>query len=200
MRILSTFLILLITFLILIAVPNTTLSKEITLYSFEKDPQGWEIPDWAIGKKDNASEGIGISEFQASSGKYALELGVNFRVSEGWQGAYVERVVDVTDWGLYKYLSVDIFLPKDAPHGLRARIVLTAGEDWKWTEMNKSIPLAPGEWTVLKVDLTAESLNWRRFVTDSFRADVKKIGIRLESNGNVAYKGPVYIDNVRLLD
>lgn len=200
MKILSIFLIILVTALSLTAIPDSALSKEITLYSFEKDPQGWEIPDWAMGKKDNASDGIGISEFQASSGKYALELSVNFRLSEAWQGAYVERVTDVTDWGLFKYISIDVFLPKDAPRGLRARIVLTVGEDWKWTEMNKSIPLAPGEWTVLKADLTGDSLSWRRFITDSFRADVKKIGVRVESNGAVVYKGPVYIDNVRLLD
>jgi hypothetical protein len=66
--------------------------------------------------------------------------------------------------------------------------------------MNKTIPLTPGEWTVVKADLMPESRDWRRFITDDFRADVRKIGIRIESNGKVSYKGPIYIDNVRLSD
>ncbi|MFA6079129.1 MAG: hypothetical protein WC779_05225 [Candidatus Omnitrophota bacterium] len=180
--------------------PNLSFSREILLFSFEKDPQGWEVPDWAIGKKDHVVQEIGISEFQASAGKYALEASVDFPNEPGWKGAYVERVVDVTDWSPFKYLTADVFLPKEAPRGLRARIILTVGDEWKWTEMNKSIMLTPGEWTVLKVDLSADSLNWKSFITDSFRSDVKKIGIRVESNGNVQYKGPIYIDNIRLSD
>ena len=60
--------------------------------------------------------------------------------------------------------------------------------------------LAPGEWTVISVDLTPESMNWRKFITDEFRSDVRKLGVRIESNGKIAYKGPVYIDNVKLSD
>jgi hypothetical protein len=200
MRILNIFLILLATIAALIVMPNLSFSREILLFSFEKDPQGWEVPDWAIGKKDHVVQEIGISEFQASAGKYALEASVDFPNEPGWKGAYVERVVDVTDWSPFKYLTADVFLPKEAPRGLRARIILTVGDEWKWTEMNKSIMLTPGEWTVLKVDLSADSLNWKSFITDSFRSDVKKIGIRVESNGNVQYKGPIYIDNIRLSD
>jgi len=106
----------------------------------------------------------------------------------------------VTDWSPFRYLVVDIFLPKDAPHGLRARIILTVGEEWKWTEMNKSIPLTPGEWSIIKVDLGPDSLDWRRFIDDGFRSDVKKLGVRVESNGKIKYTGPIYIDKVKLSD
>ncbi|MFA5147218.1 MAG: hypothetical protein WC515_07580 [Candidatus Omnitrophota bacterium] len=170
------------------------------MYNFEKDPQGWEIPSWAADKQDHVVRQIGVSEFQASEGKYALEMEVDFTSNPQWAGAYVERLIDVTDWSPFKYLSVDIFLPKEAPRGLRAKIILTVGDEWKWTEMNKSIPLTPGEWTIIKVDLTPESMNWRRFITDAFRADVRKLGIRVESNGKIAYKGLIYIDNVKLSD
>lgn len=180
------------------ASPAMPFSKEIVLFSFERDPEGWEIPDWAFTKQDHVAETIGVSEFQACDGKYALEVGINFPGTPGWRGAYVERVADVTDWSIFNYISVNIFLPKDAPRGLRAKIILTTGEDWKWTEMNRSVPLAPGEWTVVKADLTQNSLNWRKFITDNFRADVKKIGIRIESNGKIAYKGPIYMDCVKL--
>lgn len=182
------------------AVPLAALyAKEIILYNFEKDPQGWEIPDWMLGNKDNAGRQISISEFHSSAGKYSLEIAADFS-GQGWESAYVERIVDVTDWTPFNFLSVDILLPKDAPQGLRARMVLVIGEEWKWIEMNRSIPLSPGEWTVVKVDLTSKSLAWRKFVDDSFRSDVRKLGIRVESNGNIGYKGPVYIDNVKLTD
>lgn len=200
MKIVKIFFILLITISYFTFLPVVSHAKEVILYNFEKDLQGWEIPDWALAKNDHVAKQIGISEFYASAGKYALELDSEFNGSPTWEGAYVECLVDVTDWSPFNYLSVDIFLPKEAPHGLRARIILTVGDDWKWTEMNKTIPLAPGEWTTLKADLTANSMSWRRFIDDSFRGDVKKLGIRIESNGKITYKGPIYIDNVKLSD
>jgi len=183
---------------IFFSVPPSVFSRELVLYTFEKDPQGWEIPDWAHAKKDYAAKQIGISEFNASEGRYALEVETEFSGQAQWEGAYVERLIDVTDWSPFNYLSVDLFLPKDAPQGLRARLIVTTGQEWKWTEMNKSIPLPPGEWVEIKADLTPNSMNWRRFLTDSFRSDIRKLGIRIESNGKISYKGPVYIDNVRL--
>ena len=175
-------------------------AREITLYTFEKDPQGWDIPDWAAAKQDHVARSLSVSEFNASEGKYALEMSVDFSGLPGWQGAYVERVIDVTDWSPFNFVSADIFLPASAPRGLRAKFILTVGDEWKWTEMNRSIPLTPGEWTVVRADLTPESMAWRRFIDDGFRADVKKMGIRVESNGKVSYRGPIYIDNVKLSD
>jgi len=43
------------------------------------------------------------------------------------------------------------------------------------------------------------SYDWKRTVPDeSFRADVRKIVVRIESNRRPIYKGPVYIDNVKI--
>jgi hypothetical protein len=198
MKIIRIFIILLISVAVLNIRPAAAYPKEMMLYDFERDPQGWSIPDWAFAKKDYVAEEIGISEFQASSGRYALEMKVNFAGDTGWRGAYVERLIDVTDWSPFTHLSVDIFLPKDAPRGLRARIILTVGEDWRWTETNKAVILTPGEWTVIRVNLAPDSFDWRRFITDSFRSDVRKLGVRIETNGNIVYKGPIYIDNVKL--
>ena len=200
MRILKIFFILLITISYVSFLPSVSHSREIILYSFEKDPQGWEIPDWAFAKKDHVAKQLSISEFHSSDGKYSLEVESEFTGAPAWEAAYVERVIDITDWTPFKYLSLDIYLPKEAPQGLRARIILTIGEDWKWTEMNKSIPLTPGEWTVIRVDLTPESMGWRKYIDDSFRSDVRKLGARIESNGKIKYKGPIYIDNVKLTD
>ena len=182
------------------AIPSLSHSKELTLYTFEKEPQGWEIPDWAFSKKDYVAKQIGVSEFHASEGKYSLEMDVEFSGAPSWEGAYVERIIDVTDWSPFNYISLDIFIPKDAPHGLRGRIILTIGDEWKWTEMNKTVTLAPGEWTSIKADITPASLSWRKFIDENFRSDVRKMGVRVESNGKIMYKGPIYIDNVKLSD
>jgi len=175
-------------------------AKDTLLFSFENDPEGWEIPDWALGKDDYVAGEVAVSQVQASEGSRALEVGVDFPSDPQWRGAYVERVIDITDWSPFRCLSIDVYLPKEAPQGLRARVILTVGENWKWSEANKAFPLTPGEWAVIKLDLTPESKNWRKYLTDEFRADVRKLGIRIESNGKIAYKGPVYIDNVRLLE
>ena len=198
MRIYKTFIICLVLFFFSSALPKDSSAREIVLNGFEKNPQGWEIPDWAMASKDYVAKQVSVSEYHSSEGKYSLEVESNFTGALKWEGAYVECVVDVTDWSPFNYLSLEIFLPKDAPQGLRARIILTVGEDWKWTEMNKAILLTPGEWAVINVDLTENSMGWRRFVTESFRADVRKLGVRIESNGKIVYKGPIYIDNVRL--
>lgn len=178
-------------------VQTSAFSKEIVLHNFENGPQGWAIPDWAIAKDDNAAQEVCVSEYYASEGTYSFELKVNFPGGSTWKGAYVECPVGVTDWTPFGWLSADIYLPPDAPRGLRAKVILTVGEKWEWTESNKSVRLTPGEWTVMRVNLLPESLDWRRFVTDEFRSDVKKIGIRIESNG-VAYTGSVFIDNIKL--
>ncbi len=192
----------LVTFLILSVLLSlfqvNAFSGEIVLYSFEKDPQGWEVPDWTLEKSDYVGEEVSISEFYVSDGKYSLELRADFPGGSDWRGAYAECTTGVSDWSIYDKLSADIYLPKETPHGLRARIILTVGDDWTWTEMNKSVSLVPGEWTIIKVDLSSDSLDWRRFVTDEFRKDVKKVGIRVESNGGVDYKGSIYIDNIKL--
>lgn len=175
-------------------------AKDVLLFSFENDPEGWEIPDWALAKDDYAAGEVAVSQVQASEGSRSLEMGVDFPSDPQWRGAYVERVIDITDWSPFRYLSFDVYLPKDAPQGLRVRAILTVGENWKWSEANKAFALTPGEWVVVKLDLTPESKNWRKYLTDEFRADIRKLGIRIESNGKIAYKGPVYIDNVRLLE
>jgi hypothetical protein len=114
-----------------------------------------------------------------------------------WAAAYVE-VQKYFDWTAYKAVSIDVFLPSEAPVGLKAKMILTVGKDWTWTEMTNSISLVPGKWTTITASIVPGSIDWRGAkVLDEFRADVKKLGVRIESN-KAAYSSPVYIDNVRL--
>jgi hypothetical protein len=167
------------------------------LFGFEENVPTWEIPDWCFEKDDHVAESIAISNKYAKEGKSSLEVMANFP-GKKWTAAYVE-IQQFFDWAPYKTISADIYLPKDAPFGLQARIILTVGKDWVWTEMARLVKLVPGEWTTVSASLIPGSTDWRRTqVTDEFRADVRKLGIRIESNMKPAYSGPVYIDNVRV--
>ena len=116
-----------------------------------------------------------------------------------WTGAIVE-IMQYFDWSQYKYVACDIFIPQDAPNGLKGKMILTVGDSWKWVEMSKSMKLIPGKWVTIKADVTPGSIDWRRVeVDDGFREDVRKIDIRVESNNRPTYTGPIYIDNVRLI-
>jgi hypothetical protein len=167
------------------------------VFGFEEDVPNWEIPDWCFEKEEYVGESIAISNKFAKEEKSSLEIMTNFPGGK-WTAAYIE-VQQYFDWTLYKNISVDMFLPKEAPFGLQARIILTVGQDWTWTEMARLVKLVPGEWTTITASLAPASTDWRRTqVTDEFRADVRKLGLRIESNMRPAYNGPVYIDNIRL--
>ncbi len=174
-------------------------AAEIVIYGFEGTVDKWVIPDWAKTSADYVGKEVAVSKDHASDGVSALELRAEFPGGR-WTGAYVERTVETTDWSPFNQLAADIYLPADAPAGLRARIILTVGEQWQWTEQNRSVELTPGQWTPLAVHLQAGSMDWKFFPDDAFRRTVRKIGIRIESDKTPVYTGPVYIDHVRLTD
>ena len=171
-------------------------SEGTVLFGFEDDLGGWEIPDWAYEQDDYVGEELDVSTDIAKDGKSSLKLTVNFPGGR-WNGAVAE-IMEYFDWTPYSTISCSIYLPEDAPVGLRAKMVLTVSDDWTWTEQSRSTRLKPGEWTTISANLKPGSTDWRRIKpTDEFRADVRKIAIRIESN-KPAYNGPVYIDSVTL--
>lgn len=156
-----------------IAIPLSAFSAEKCLFSFEESTQGWEIPDWAYEQDDYVGEELSESSDVAKAGKKSLKLGVNFP-GNTWSSAIAE-VMEYFDWTPYSAIACDIYLPKDAPNGIKAQIVLTVGDNWKWTEMSRSYKLTPGEWAHISGNLKPGSTDWKRTqVTDEFRADVKK--------------------------
>ncbi|MBM3246024.1 MAG: hypothetical protein FJZ13_01710 [Candidatus Omnitrophica bacterium] len=170
---------------------------EKVVFGFEGDIGGWEIPDWCFEKEEYVAQGITVSDKVAGEGKSSLEIMTNFPGGK-WTAAYIE-VPQYFDWTPYKSLSVDVYLPADAPFGLQGRVILTVGADWAWIEMARLVKLAPGEWTTITANLGPGSTDWRRTqVTDKFRSDIRKLGVRIESNLRPVYKGPVYVDNIRL--
>ncbi|MFH1878274.1 MAG: glycan-binding surface protein [Candidatus Omnitrophota bacterium] len=177
---------------------NTYAEDEVVLFGFENGVGGWDIPDWAYEKPDHVQKEIELSDKYANEGKKSLEMDVEFPGGR-WTGAIIE-VMEYFDWTDFSAVACDIYIPKDAPLGLRAKMILTVGDQWKWVEMSKSYALTPGKWVTLRADIKPGSLDWRRVqVDDEFRKDVRKIDIRVESNNKPEYTGPIYIDNIRVV-
>jgi len=179
--------------------PATELApkEDLVLYDFESTLDGWEIPEWALEKEDHVTRSIDRSQDFAKTGSSSMKLMTEFPGTQ-WTAAFIEAE-KFFYWGPYGRITAAIYLPQDAPKGLKARFVLTVGKDWKFTEMNRAIYLNPGEWNILSATLTPGSEDWQMTVVDdNFRKDVRKVAVRIESNKKPAYSGPVYIDDIRL--
>jgi len=121
----------------LLAISGFSHAAGTVLYGFEDDTGGWRVPDWALEKEDHVARDVSVSSDWASEGKKSMKV-VSEYISGKWSGAYIE-IEDYYDWSAYSKLSVDIYIPKDAPAGLKGKIILTTGEEWKWTEMSKTV-------------------------------------------------------------
>jgi hypothetical protein len=168
-----------------------------TLYDFEKDNNGWEIPSWAFDKTDHVAVSMEPVSNISSNGSWALGVYSEFPGNK-WSGALVE-IQQYLDLSGYDKISVDIYLPPEAPAGLRGKLMLTIGEDWKFVEMTRTTRLSPGKWTTISADISeGNNTVWRRTTVDkAFKEDIRKIAIRIESN-KPAYKGPFFIDNITI--
>jgi hypothetical protein len=168
-----------------------------TLYDFEVDEDGWEIPVWEVDKPDHVARSLKRTDAFANRGSSGLELIVEFPGGY-WTAALVETQ-QYLDLSNYDGIQADVFVPADCPEGLRARLILTVGEDWRFVEMSRSVRLVPGEWTTISASISEEGNDWKRAKADeAFKSDVRKIALRIESNRKPAYSGPIYIDNIRV--
>lgn len=176
-------------------VPASDITKDANpLYSFDLSEEGWGVPSWAIDKPEYVAQNVSHAKVGKNENIGCLEIIADFP-GDKWTAAIfeVQHFLDLSD---YSSLSADIYLPSSAPP-LRGKLILTVGDDWKFTEMSKSFRLNPGEWTKISASLSDESKDWKRtVVTEAFRKDVRKIAIRIESNRPPAYSGPIYVDNV----
>ncbi|MGB2661287.1 MAG: hypothetical protein WBB86_08700 [Candidatus Omnitrophota bacterium] len=168
-----------------------------TLYDFEVDEDGWEIPAWEVDKPDHVARSLKRTDAFANSGSGGLELIAEFSGGH-WTAALIE-VQQYLDLSNYDGIQADVFVPADCPEGLRARLILTVGGDWRFVEMSRSVRLVPGEWTTISANMLEGGSDWKRAkVDEAFRSDVRKIALRIESNRKPAYSGPIYIDNIRV--
>ncbi|MFQ5953169.1 MAG: hypothetical protein ACE5JK_07180 [Candidatus Omnitrophota bacterium] len=168
-----------------------------TLYGFEIDEGGWEIPSWELDKPDHVARSLGRTDAFSNTGNGSLELYAEFP-GKTWTAALIE-VQQYLNLENFDTIQADIYVPPSCPEGLRCKLILTVGEDWRFVEMARSFRLTPGEWTTVKASIADGSKDWKRTIVDNvFKGDVRKIAIRIESNQKPVYSGPIYIDNVRV--
>lgn len=181
-----------------VAIPSMVpITEERTYYDFEGDLKGWEIPLWAQGKSDYVAKEIVISTDVASQGAESMKIGTDFP-GGNWTAALVE-VQQYLDLSQYRVISADLYLPLEAPEGLKVKVILTVGDNWKFVEMSRSVLLEPGKWVTISANIEPGSYDWKRVVPDeNFAEDVRKVALRIESNRKPTYAGPIYIDNVRV--
>ena len=173
------------------------LPKAKTLYNFEKNEQGWEIPLWELDKPDHVAISLKTTKAVANEGNSSLELNAEFP-GGNWSGALVEvqQYLNLED---YDNIQADIYVPESCPEGLRCKLILTVGDNWRFVESSRSVRLVPGKWTTLNISIAEGSTDWRRMTVDrAFKEDVRKVALRVESNRKPVYSGPIYFDNIRV--
>lgn len=179
-------------------ISSTARAEEKVVFGFEKDAQGWEIPEWALEQEDYIGKTAETSKDVAKEGKSSLKVIAVFP-GKMWTAAIVENA-EYFDWTPYREVACDVYVPKETPKGLKAKIILTVGESWKFVEMARSVALIPGQWVTITANIMPGSEDWKKVVVDDdFRKDVRKVALRIESNKQPVYSGPIYIDNVRLV-
>ncbi|MFH1783621.1 MAG: hypothetical protein ABH868_01795 [bacterium] len=170
------------------------------IYGFEASLDGWEIPEWAREKRDHVADNVSLSRDYAKEGQYSLKIDADFPGGGRWTAAIVE-IMEYFDWSDYSKITVDIYIPEGATDKLRGEIVMTVGEDWAWTEMVRTLKLNSGQWTTVEANLKpGMSKDWRvGTMDDKFRSDVRKLAVRVTSDNYPVYKGPIYIDNIKVI-
>ncbi|MDD5488466.1 MAG: glycan-binding surface protein [Candidatus Omnitrophica bacterium] len=176
---------------------DAPITEERVYYDFEGNLKGWEIPMWAQGKSDYVAKDIVISEDVASQGRSSMKFNADFP-GGSWNAALVE-IQQYLDLSSYRVIRVDIYVPENTPEGLKAKLILTIGDNWRFVEQSSSVPLVAGEWVTLTASIEPGSYDWKRIVPDKrFAEDVRKIAVRIESNRKPQYSGPIYVDNIRV--
>lgn len=183
----------------LVSSPIQAAEEALVIFDFENSLQDWMIPDWAKTSTDYVGKELVASKDFASHGEGSMQMLVDFPGAGKWTGAYAEIEMHVVDWTPFSAIAADVYLPYNVPDGLKARLILTVGEKWEWTEMNRPVSLKTDKWTTISANLKPGSMDWKFFPDEAFRKDIRKIGIRIESDRGPTYKGPVFIDNVRLI-
>lgn len=178
-------------------------------YDFEDGDQGWKIPDWAFYQKDHKALTSEVSTDVASTGTHSYKVDCDFP-GNVWTAALVEVEKDYDLYG-YDSISVDVYIPRNAPRDLmQARIILTVGDGWLFAEQRTPAPLTPGKWTTVTAKLESSEVPdsaWkgrgekRLF---NYIHKIKKIAVRAEYDASPPtrlgprYNGPFYIDNLRI--
>ncbi len=145
-------------------------------------------------------------DIEQSSGR-SLRLQAEFD-SVGWSAIALELL---TELSLMEYagLVARVRAPADPALRLSVRFAMVAGPLWDWLETEESVPLEPGEWSVVAAPLEADAWRAHGFVDlederewVGYLGEVHAIVIRVEANPDRSRPGStqlvsLYIDDIR---
>ena len=140
--------------------------------------ENWTVLDYLSARTPEEGE---TAEPASGSGYGRLMVATN---SMDWNNYIrIQKMIDQNgaDWGECDKIGVKVFLPKDAPAGMAATIVVQSGS-WAWKE-GAMKTLEPGKWTTVEYPM-------------STYADPKKVQMVhfiIRTNGK-GYKGEVGLD------
>jgi hypothetical protein len=163
---------------------------------FEDDAAAtrWSLAAWADAGLDESGAVMAVAPTAsgATEGEAALAVPLRF-AGQGYAQAFVSRETS-EDLGAAAAVAIDVTVPPDAP-ALGAKIILTLGPGYAWTEPNTAQPLAPGATTTVRLDLAGAV---DPPVDPALFADVRGIGLKVDASG-ATWRGAISIDNLRAL-
>ena len=162
-----------------------------TLYDFEAGTQRWTSVD--AGRQHVP---VTLSREHAASGESSLELTARF------PGLLLATVEPGEDWTSYGRMSLDVLVPRavsaagDGPGDVKVLVYLK-DRDLLWYQVRPRGPVRRGEWTTLEIDMDAGWEQHGHFKPwDEYsRQHVSEFGLQISCTS--AYRGPLYIDNVK---
>ncbi len=140
--------------------------------------KNWTVLDYLSARRPEAGE---IARPVSGSGYGRLMVATN---PNDWANyVRIQKFVSQNgaDWSAYDRIGVKVFLPKDAPEGMAATIVLQSGS-WAWKE-GPMKTLKPGEWTTVEYPLSAYA--------DPARVQMAHFVVRTNGKG---YRGEIGLD------
>lgn len=144
------------------------------------------------------------TDLSRPNNKYALKLDVEFNPSNGWDqgdlgtwiGGVAEGQFDFTD---YKSVEFEMFLPYDefskAQGGFAYKVVLNDG----WIELGSEFSVTANATKKIKINNKDFGVIHKAFAIPENARGKKRAQLVFQFAGqNCNYKGPIYIDNVRI--
>ena len=138
----------------------------------------WSVLDYLSARKPDAGE---TPEPASGSGYGSLMIATN---NMDWNNyVRIQKMIDQNgaDWSACDKIGVKVFLPKDAPAGMAATIVVQSGS-WAWKE-GPMKTIEPGKWTTVEYPMS----------TYADPSKVQMVHFVIRTNGK-GYKGEVGLD------
>jgi hypothetical protein len=161
------------------------------IFDFEQNVEGWGYTERVKGRQAQVS---------AERGSLGSKSSLKFEASFPGQ-TEVSVPLQRANWSAYGEVSLNIYLPDDAPNTTQA-LLFVKDRDHLWYQHLWSDYLRPGAWNHLRVPLAASAGAWEfrghhKPWNDTSRLALLELGVRVFCKDK-PFSGAVYLDKVTL--